>query len=180
MNLFEKIGLVERDAVDLPIAQSAASELVLDEVDVDAEITSPANIVFEIYAQNQMADKGDSIFTVQALIDTLPPEMTKAKQQATVFGILRVSGKSVEALVADAAARITILSAAREKVVAERENEISEANADIETLKQAIETAYVRIKEAEEIIGATKQSVSDEIDVINGLVEFCKGMEVSE
>lgn len=41
MNLFEKIGLVERDAVDLPIAQSAASELVLDEVDVDAEITSP-------------------------------------------------------------------------------------------------------------------------------------------
>lgn len=58
MNLFEKIGLVERDAVDLPIAQSAASELVLDEVDVDAEITSPANIVFEIYAQNQMADKG--------------------------------------------------------------------------------------------------------------------------
>lgn len=180
MNLLEKIGLVERDAADLPVAQDTVSNPVLDEVDVDAEITSPANIVSEIYAQNQMADKGDSIFTVQALIETLPPEMTKAKQQATVLGILRVSGKSVDALLEDATTRINTLTAACEKVVAERENEISEANADIETLKQAIETANVRIKEAEEIIGATKQSVSDEIDAISGLVEFCKGMGVSE
>lgn len=179
MNLFEKIGLVERDAGDLVGTYDTEPEAFVDQVDVDAEITSPTNIVSEIYAQNDMSDKGDSIFTVQALIDTLPQEMTKAKQQATVLGILRVSGKSVDALLEDAANRINTLTAACEKVVAERSNEISEANADIESLKQAIETANVRIKEAEEIINATKQSVAEEISAIDGLVEFCNGMEVN-
>ena len=67
---------------------------------------------------------------------------------------------------------------AQAKVVDERTAEIAAANADIEALKQAIEAATIKIKNAEEIIAATKKSIEDEVGVITGLVEFCNGMEV--
>jgi LPS O-antigen subunit length determinant protein (WzzB/FepE family) len=133
-------------------------------------------VVDEIYAQNDLADKSNSIYTVQALIDTLPDEMTTAKKQSTVSGILMVSGKSVADLLSDAQNRIDILCAARDKIVSDRTDEIAVASADIEELKKAIEIATIKIKEAEEIITATKNSVGDEINVIDNLVKFCEGM----
>lgn len=177
MNLFEKIGLVEREAPVLDSTYQAPVNVDSDLPDVDAEVSSPESVVSDIYAQNDLSDKSNSIFTVQALIATLPSEITTAKKQATVSGILQVSGKSVQDLLDDAAKRIETLTAARDKIVGERNAEISEANADIESLKQAIEAANIKIREAEEIINATKQSVSDEVSVIDGLVEFCNGME---
>lgn len=177
MNIFEKIGLVEREQVATGGAYVPPIEIENDLPEVDANIESPTNVVDEIYAQNDMSDKSNSIFTVQALIATLPAEMTTAKKQATVAGILNVSGKAVAVLLDDAAKRIETLMAARDKIVGERTDEISEANADIEDLKKAIEAANIKISKAEEIINATKQSVSDEVSTIDGLVEFCKGME---
>ncbi len=180
MNLLERMGLVEREAPIVGGTYELPVELGDAVPDVDAEINSTANIIADIYSKNDLADKANSIFTVQALIETLPSEMTTAKKQATVSGILRVSGKSVTSLLEDAAKRIETLTAVRDKVVGERTGEISDANADIESLKQAIEAANVHIKEAEEIINATKQSVADEVSIIDGLVEFCKGMEASK
>lgn len=174
MSWLERMGLVEREMEVTPVAYETMPEL---EMNVDAEINSVVNIVDDIYTQNGLSDRGNSIYTVQALIDTLPNEMTTAKKQSTVAGILMVSGKSVESLVEDATKRIETLTAAQEKVVGERTDEIAAANADIEELKRAIEQATIKIKEAEDIIEAIKKSVSDELDVINGLVEFCKGME---
>jgi LPS O-antigen subunit length determinant protein (WzzB/FepE family) len=110
------------------------------------------------------------------LIDTLPDEMTTAKKQSTVSGILMVSGKSVNNLLDDAQNRIDVLCAARDKIVDDRTNEIAVANADIEELKKAIEIATIRIKEAEGIISATKDSVGDEINAIDNLIKFCEGM----
>jgi len=178
MNLFEKIGLVERESPVLEGAYTSPVDIDVGLPEVDADINSSANVTDEIYTQNGLADKSNSIFTVQALIDTLPSEMTTAKKQATVSGILQVSGKPVNDLLEDAAKRIETLTAARDKIIGERTDEISEANKDIESLKQAIEAATIKIKEAEEIINATKQSISDEVSVIDGLVEFCNGMEV--
>jgi len=177
MNFFERMGLVEREADVSEVAYVPDLGTESDLPQVDADIKSAVNVVDEIYAQNDLQDKSNSIFTIQALIDTLPPEMTNAKKQATVFGILQVSGKSVSDLLDDAAKRIETLMAARDKIVGERTDEISEANADIEDLKKAIEEANIRIKVAEEIMNATKQSVADEVSIIDGLVEFCKGME---
>ena len=174
MSWLEKIGLVERDEVVTDVSYDFSQE---QEIEVDAEINSATNIVDEIYSQNDLSDKSNSIFTVKALIDTLPEEMTTAKKQSTVAGILSVSGKSVADLIADAERRIETLCAAQDVVVNARTTEISMANADIEELKKAIESATIRIKEAEDIIAATKQSVSDEVKSIDALVEFCQGME---
>lgn len=176
MSWLEKIGLVERDTVEV---QDATAEFLPADSDimVDAQIESAENIVGEIYGQNDLSDKNGSIYTVQALIDTLPAEMTTVKKQATVAGILAVSGKTVSALLDDATKRLDVLTAAQDKIIAERTEEIDTANADIETLKSAIEAANIEIKEAEDIISATKKAIEDETAAISELVDFCNGME---
>lgn len=178
MGFFERLGLVERESAN-DFAAVMATEVNHDEhaiVDVNADINSAVNVIDEIYEQNGLADKSNSIYTVQALIDTLPEEMTTAKKQTTVSGILMVSGKSVDDLLDDAQNRVNTLSVARDEIVNEKTTEIEEANHDIEELKKAIETATIKIKEASEIISATNKSVDDEINAIDGLVKFCEGM----
>lgn len=181
MGLFEKLGLFEMVGPEPePETNYGYAAESTPTMEVEVEIVSAVNVVDEIYAQNNLGDKSNSIFTVQALLNTLPAEMTTAKKQVTVSGILVVSGKSLTDLLADAKERVTVLSAAQESVIHERTNEINVAKADIEQLKQAIEAANIKIKGAEDIIEATKKSVSDELGVINALVEFCNGMEVQK
>ena len=178
MGLFEKWGLIEReDANDFVVATTP--KMNHDEqlnIDVNVDINSTVNVIDEIYEQNNLADKSNSIYTVRALIDTLPEEMTTAKKQTTVSGILMVSGKSVEHLLNDAQTRVNTISVARDEIVNEKTTEIEEANRDIEKLKELIEAATIKIKEASEIIDATNKSVDDEINAIDGLVKFCEGM----
>lgn len=178
MGLFEKLGLVESAEPEIDYVGYAAE--TAPAIEVEAEIKSAVNVVDEIYTQNNLGDKSNSIFTVQALIDTLPAEMTTAKKQATVLGILAVSGKSLPDLLADAKERVAVLNVAQESIICDRTNEIDAAKADIEQLKQAIEAANIKIKDAEDIIEATKKSVDRELCVINALVEFCNGMEVQK
>lgn len=173
MGFLKKLGLVEEEEHIVPVVAKPIQE---SEVEVDAEINSSANVVDEIYVQNGLSDKSNSIYMVQSLIDTLPDEMTTAKKQSTVFGILMVSGKSISNLLNDATDRIETLCAARDKIIGDRTDEIMVANSDIEELKKAIEVATIKIKEAEDIIAATKQSVDEEVDAINNLVKFCEGM----
>lgn len=177
MSWLKKLGLVEDAGTDFnPTVEINAPVEQNVEVEVNADIDSPANVVAEIYEQNGIADKNDSIYTVQALINTLPETMTTATKQTTVAGILAVSGKSIDNLLNDAQNRINILGLARDEIVDEKTTEIEEANHDIEALKEAIEAANIKIKEASEIIAATNKSIDDEIGAIDGLVKFCEGM----
>ena len=123
-----------------------------------------------------MFNKDNSIYAVQSFIDTLPAEMTTAKKQSSVYGILKVTGKSVDSLMMDAEERKNILVAANNKIVKENDEVINTAKADIEELKKAIEAANITIKNAEEIKDSTIKAVNDEIEAIDELVKFCEGM----
>ncbi len=173
MGLLEKWGLVEREDVDVqvPVAMSEAPT-----VEANAEINSTENVIDEIYAQNGMSNKDNSIYAVQSFIDTLPAEMTTAKKQASVYGILKVTGKSVDSLLMDAEDRLNTLVAAKNKSIAEKDEVIESAKADIEELKKAIEAANIIIQHAEEVKESIAKSVSDEVAVIEELVKFCEGM----
>lgn len=173
MGLLEKWGLVEREDVDVqvPVVMSEA-----ETVEANAEINSTENVIDEIYAQNGMSNKDNSIYAVQSFIDTLPAEMTTAKKQASVYGILKVTGKSVDSLLMDAENRMKILAAANNKIVKENDDVINTAKADIEELKKAIEAANITIKNAEEIKEFTIKAVDDEMKAIEELVQFCEGM----
>lgn len=173
MGFFEKLGLVEREEVVIPTTVKSVEEPV---VEANAEINSTENVINEIYAQNGLADKDNSIYAVQSFIDTLPSEMTTAKKQSSVYGILKVTGKSVDGLMGDANDRINLLCSARDKVVAEKNAEIEAAKSDIEDLKRAIEAANIIINKAEEVKDTVNKSVNDEIGVIEELVKFCEGM----
>jgi len=173
MSFLEKLGLIEREEVEtsvtVPVAEPPA-------VDANIEINSTENVIDEIYAQNGMSNKDNSIYAVQSFIDTLPAEMTTAKKQASVYGILKVTGKSVDSLLMDAEDRVNMLVAANNKVAKEKDEVINIAKADIEELKKAIEAANITIKNAEEIKESTMKAVEDEIKAIDELVQFCEGM----
>lgn len=173
MGLLEKWGLIEREEVDVPVPVQTAETPT---VEANAEINSTENVIDEIYAQNGMSNKDNSIYAVQSFIDTLPAEMTTAKKQSSVYGILKVTGKSVDSLLMDAEERTGILVAARDKSIAEKDAIIESAKADIEDLKKAIEAANIIIQHAEEVKESIAKSVSDEVAVIEELVKFCEGM----
>jgi len=178
MNWLERMGLVECEDESIPteIPVDNHESVPTSTTEVDAEINSAANVVSDIYAQNDLSDKSNSIYAVQEYIATLPAEMPTATKQKTVAGILMVSKKSVADLVGDAINRMNVLRMAQEKIVGEHTNEINSAKADIETMKQAIEAASIKIKEYEDIIAATNKSVDEEIKLMNELVDFCNGM----
>ena len=173
MSFLERLGLIEREEVEAPMPVPAVESSV---VEANAEINSTENVIDEIYAQNGMSNKDNSIYAVQSFIDTLPAEMTTAKKQASVYGILKVTGKSVDNLLLDAEDRVNMLVAANNKIVEEKDKVINNAKADIEELKKAIEAANVVIKNAEEIKESTMKAVNDEIKAIDELVQFCEGM----
>lgn len=185
MSFFEKLGLVARDedpgvgvGTNVSMEELTPVDAAVPAVaDVSAEVESATNVVAEIYEQNGLAGNGDSIFTIQALIDTLPDTMPTATMQTTVAGILAVSGKSLDNLLADAQTRIDTLDVACDAIVDEQTTAIGEAERDIEAMKAAIEVAQGKIKAANELIAGTKQSVDAEIAVINGLINFCEGMK---
>lgn len=175
MGILEKLsrmGLVEHEEEDIPIP--VATEV--PKVEANADINSTENVIADIYAQNGVSDKENSIYAVQSFIDTLPSEMTTAKKQSSVAGILKVTGKSVDSLLMDAENRVGILTSANDKIIAEKNEVIEAARADIECLKQSIERCEMMIQEAESIKETVSKSVSDEISVINELVKFCEGM----
>lgn len=173
MSFLEKLGLIEREEVETPAPiQTVESQTV----EANVEINSTENVIDEIYAQNGMSNKDNSIYAVQSFIDTLPAEMTTAKKQASVYGILKVTGKSVDGLLLDAEDRVNMLVAANNKIVKEKDEVISAAKADIEELKKAIEAANILIKNAEEVKESTMKAVDDEIKAIDELVQFCEGM----
>ena len=173
MGLLEKWGLVEREDVDVKIPVPMPETTM---VEANAEINSTENVIDEIYAQNDMSNKDNSIYAVQSFIDTLPAEMTTAKKQSSVYGILKVTGKSVDSLLMDAEERMSILVAARDKSIAEKDAVINSSKEDIEALKKAIEAANIIIQHAEEVKESIAKSVSDEIATIEELVKFCEGM----
>ena len=173
MSLFDKLFTVESvDSKHLATAPIATAEPVA----VNAVVNTAEGVVAKIYAQNELFEEGNSIYAVSKLMNTLPKEMTTPKMQQTIAGILAVTEKSVPALIADAHKRIEVLNAARDTVIAERTEEIVSATSDIERLKQAIEVAEKVIKNAEDVMEATKHQIADEVEELEKLVKFSEGM----
>lgn len=176
MGLFDglaKMGLIEHNVDDIPIPVQSEETPV---VEANADIHSTENVISEIYAQNGMSDMDNSIYAVQSFIDTLPSEMTTAKKQSSVFGILKVTGKSVDTLMSDAEQRIAILSSAKDKIIADNDSIIDSNNTMIEEYKKGIEYCENVIQEAENIKESVVKSVADETSNIEELMKFCEGM----
>ena len=181
-SLFERMGLVRaefEDVPDIPV-QPAADPLYEAEVPaIDATQVSYEDVIASIYQQGEI-DDANSIFKIKAYIDILPQEMTKAKKQASIAGILTVNGINVDDLVEDGMKRIRILSAADDSIKSENDAAISEAEADIENLKSLIEQAEARIEETKQKTANSSAAIQRESDAIKDLLEFASGVAGKE
>ena len=88
--LFERMGLVRTEYEGMPeIPMQPVSEpMYAPETPViDATQVSYDDVIASIYQQGDIDDES-SIFKIKAYIDILPQDMTKAKKQASIAGIL--------------------------------------------------------------------------------------------
>ena len=96
--LFERMGLVRTEYEGMPeIPMQPVSEpMYAPETPViDATQVSYDDVIASIYQQGDIDDE-NSIFKIKAYIDILPQDMTKAKKQASIAGILSVNGINVD------------------------------------------------------------------------------------
>ena len=126
--LFERMGLVRTEYEGMPeIPMQPVSEpMYAPETPViDATQVSYDDVIASIYQQGDIDDE-NSIFKIKAYIDILPQDMTKAKKQASIAGILSVNGINVDDLIEDGLKRGRALDAAEDSIRAENDALIAE------------------------------------------------------
>lgn len=179
---FEKIGLVRTEYDELPtaapVARYEAAE-VPAAPEIDAAQVSFEDVIHSVYLQGDI-DDSESIFKIKAYIDILPAEMTKAKKQSSIAGILSVNSIDVASLVADGTKRINVLNAAEESIRKENDDTISDAEKDIEHLKALIEAAEAKIADSKKKTGDACAAIHAEIEAVTQLLDFADGIAGKE
>ena len=146
---------------------------------IDATQVSYDDVIASIYQQGDIDDE-NSIFKIKAYIDILPQDMTKAKKQASIAGILSVNGINVDDLIEDGLKRGRALDAAEDSIRAENDALIAETEADIEHLKSLIEQAEARIEDSKQKTSDSSAAIQREKEAISQLLEFANGVAGKE
>lgn len=181
-SLFERMGLVRTEYEGMPSVpvQSVTEPAYEPETPViDAAQVSYEDVIASIYQQGEVGDE-NSIFKIKAYIDILPQEMTKAKKQVSIAGILAVNGINVNDLIEDGLNRSRVLDAAEDSIKAENDALIAEAETDIEHLKSLIEQAEARIEDSKQKTSDSSAAIHREKDAIEQLLEFANGVAGKE
>lgn len=179
-DLFIEKEEVEEKEIDLDALAAGMSTgddtLFESNVEVaDLDTSNKDNIVEEIYIANNLSNLDKSIFKVEDLMKTLPPEMPTASKKATVESIMKTVGLVVDDTVADGNERIEILNASLNKTVDSITNNINSAEEKIEQLKIEISENEKLIADSKETIKEFTEDINTETERINNLIKFIKG-----
>lgn len=180
--LLERMGLVSvehDDFLDSVVENGSCAEESenIPEIDV-SQIDSDA-IIQSIYEQGGFGDEA-SIFKIQAYIEILPPEMTTAKKQASIAGILAVNGIDVNSLIEDGRKRIAVLEETSKNTKSASDSLVHEAEVDIENLKSMIEAAEKKIADSKKSTDETCSAIEKEKEDVSALLEFAGGLIKTE
>jgi hypothetical protein len=180
-NLLEKLHLVERKENEDDLTLLSYDKAIETDINSSISMTPEANVnlneikvdtlISDIYNENNLADMTKSIFKIQELNDTLPKEMRTDAKRTTVLGILKVSSITVDEVIEDGINRTDILNSVKSQIQADSKQKVTDANAEIESLKTKIEELQktIALSEAE-----TEQSTKLISDELNGIAELCK------
>lgn len=177
-NLLERMGLVktEYDEVSVPMVTGVVPTMEPADVpEIDATQVNHDDVIRSVYQQGGI-DDASSIFKIKAYIDILPSEMTTAKKQSSISGILTVNGINVHDLINDGGERIKVLEAAAQSIKDENDSVIREANADIEHLKSLIEAAETKISESKRKTADACSAITEEVNSVTQLLNFADGV----
>ena len=175
---FLKRLLIEQEEDDFNVQEEYYDEPDVDMyVDAELETVNRDTLIDDIYNENNIADKSQSIFKVEEIMNSLPKEMPTATKQATVKSIMSSFGLTETMVISDAERRNAILSSIACQVKEIREDEIKETKEKIELCKQEIERLEKVISEAEIDMKVTKEKIDAETERINSLMNFIYGGE---
>lgn len=172
MSLLEKLGIIEYDEVKQPA--DVISDSIPDE-EVITENVSAANVVFDVYEANGIADLSRSIYKAKEFIDAMPKEMPVQSKKTSVLSIIQATGMTVEDLEADAENRKTMLCAAKDSIMVEKDEVIANAESDIEKLEAMIAELNQVIYQAKVEKENVAANIGKEIEMIDSVAQFIGG-----
>lgn len=146
-----------------------------ESVEVELESVNTDTLIDDIYAQNDLYDKSQSIFKVEELINSLPKEMVTETKRSSVLSILGSFGLTATEVTEDGDKRIEVLSGVKEKINSESENEIEDNETKIEELKKTIANLEMEIASKQNETKVSNETISTEISRIKELVKFVGG-----
>ena len=132
-------------------------------------------MIEDIYTQNNLYDKSQSIFKVEELINSLPKEMVTETKRASVLAILVSFGLTATEVALDGEKRIEILSGVKEKINSDSENLILEKEEKIEEFKKAIADLETEIADERNEAKVSNEAILAEFSRISELVKFVGG-----
>lgn len=176
MGIFlKKNFFVEEIPDETPDIPDVDTDFDTTETNAELDSVNTDTLIDDIYSQNNLADKTQSIFKVEELIKSFPKEMTTETKRNSVLATLGVFGLTVTDVEADGEKRVDVLSdilskiiCDSEAVVTEKENAIEEHKMEIERLEKEIADQRAETKTSDETITA-------EIDRIKNLINFTVG-----
>lgn len=148
-----------------------------DTTETNAELDSvnTDTLIDDIYSQNNLADKTQSIFKVEELIKSFPKEMTTETKRNSVLATLGVFGLTVTDVEADGEKRVDVLSDILSKIICDSEAVVTEKENAIEEHKMEIERLEKEIADQRAETKTSDETITTEIDRIKNLINFTIG-----
>jgi len=149
-------------------------------IELSVNAADETEILHDAYAGGNFPDNDDGIFKVGAMIATLPAEMTTAKKQSTINGMLPAVGLDAQLLYDDGQSRYQCVQNAIGKWEQNKTQTVTEAEKDIAELKQMIEIAQQKIADAIDRTEFAKKVLNHEGEKLEELVRFVGGLITEE
>lgn len=146
-----------------------------ENVEVELDSVNTDTLIDDIYTQNDLYDKSQSIFKVEELINSLPKEMVTETKRASVLSILGSFGLTATEVTNDGEKRIEVLGGVKEKINTESRDSILEKEEKIEEFKKAIANLESEITSEQNEVKISNEAISTEIGRIKELVKFVGG-----
>jgi hypothetical protein len=147
-----------------------------ENVEVELDSVNTNTLIDDIYTQNDLYDKSQSVFKVEELINSLPKEMMTETKRVSVLSILGSFGLTATEVVDDGEKRIEVLVGVKEKINTESNDSISEKEEKIEEFKKAIADLETEISNEMNDVKISNEKISAEIGRIKELVKFVGGV----
>ena len=146
-----------------------------ENVEVELDSVNTDTLIDDIYTQNDLYDKSQSIFKVEELINSLPKEMVTDTKRASVLSILGSFGLTATEVSEDGEKRIEVLGSVKDKINTESSDLLAEKEGQIEEFKKAIANLESEISNEMGKVKVSNEAISTEIGRIKELVKFVGG-----
>lgn len=182
MNFFEKIGLVESIPTQLEVDPNLNCALdvapPVEPAAISLDVT-PSDIVVQIYQANDATDASTSVYKVNELLATIPPETPEKTSKTIIVNLLGTLGISIQSIQDDSDRRKALLSDTFNATMQDYENKRTALLEEIKDYEAKIQADKEAIQQLVQNGDMLSTAVQDEIAKINSTLAFIGATEVT-